>query len=85
MPSMYCIVKFAEFAGKDQRDFAGGAVTVFADDAFGHAFFVGIGVVVFITIHEHNQVGILFDGTGFTQVGHHGAFVGAGFNSTRQL
>ena len=82
---MYCIVKFAEFAGKDQRDFAGRAVTVFADDAFGHTFFVGIGVVVFITIHEHNQIGILFDGTGFAQVGHHGAFVGAGFNSTRQL
>ena len=82
---MYCIVKFAEFAGKDQRDFAGGAVTVFADDAFGHTFFISIRVVVFITIHEHNQVGILLDGTGFAQVGHHGAFVGAGFNSTRQL
>ena len=82
---MYGVVKFAEFAGKHQRDFAGGAVTVLADDAFGHAFFVGIGVVVFITIHKHNQVGILFDGAGFAQVGHHRAFVGAGFNSTRQL
>ena len=58
---------------------------MFADDTFGQSFKLGFGVVVFVAVHEHNQVGILFDGAGFAQVGHHRAFVGTLFHRAAQL
>ena len=37
----------------------------------GHAFVGRVGVVDFIAINEQNQIGILFDCTGLSQVRHH--------------
>ena len=41
---------------------AGGAVTLFADDDFGHALLFAFLVVVVVAVDEHDDVGVLFDG-----------------------
>ena len=60
-----------EFYGSD------GAVSLFCDDDFGNVFLVGVFVVVVVSVEEHNHVGILLDGSGFSEVGQHRTVVGA--------
>ena len=74
--------------GFDEGEFdgAGGAVALFADDDFGYAGFGGFFlVVVVVAVDEHDDVGVLFDGAGFAQVAHHGAFVGALLDAAVEL
>ena len=51
---------------------------MFGDDDFGHTWLLArfFGVVL-VAVNEHDDVGILLDGTRLSQVAHHGAFVGA--------
>src|SRR5665213_3784851 len=44
-----------------------------------------VGEVIFLAVHEHHDVGVLFDRTGFTQVGQLRALVVAAFDLARQL
>ena len=66
-------------------DFAGRAVAVFADVQIGQALAVGVGVVHFLAIDKHDQVSVLFDRTGFAQIGELGALVVAIFDGAREL
>src|SRR6056297_17679 len=59
-----------------QHEITGCAVAVLADDDLGLALVRRIVVVDFITVNEQDHVGILLDGAGFTQVGHHRPLVG---------
>ena len=62
---------------KVQLDGASRAIALFADDDFGHVGLFAIFIVVIIAVNEHDDVRILLDGAGFTQVAHHRALVGA--------
>jgi hypothetical protein len=77
--------KTGQVLQEGQTDRACGAVTLFADDDFGHTGIFGILVVVVVAVNEHDDVGILLDGAGLSQVTHHGAFVGALLNTSVQL
>ena len=46
-----------------------GAVSVLADDQLGLALVLALGVVVVVAVDEHDQVGVLLDRAGLTQVG----------------
>ena len=70
----------------DERELGGadGAVALFADDDLGGALFldvrVAVGVAVLLgAVDEHHDVGVLFEGAGFAQVGELWPVVGAGF------
>ncbi len=75
-------------------DVVRGAVTVFGEDEEGLAFFGGFFFFVFDfhfatgvvgTGEEANHVGVLLDGTGFTEVGENGALAFALFDGTVEL
>src|SRR3954462_12890949 len=68
-----------------QRDVAKAAVAVLGDDEVGLARAVGVLVVVLVAVDEHDEVGVLLDLAGLTQVGEHRALVGARLDATRQL
>ncbi len=68
-----------------QGNHADRAVTLFADDDFCFAFIGRVGVVNFIPIDEQDQICILLDSAGFTQVLHDGAFIRTLFQTTVQL
>ncbi len=55
------------------------------DNHFGKTFFGRILVVVIVAVNKHDDVGVLFDTAGFTQVGHDRAFVGTAFQAAIQL
>ncbi|MNG25215.1 hypothetical protein D3C84_1100380 [compost metagenome] len=55
----------------------GRTITVLADDQFGGAAIDALGVVHLIAIDEQDQVGILLDGAGFTQISQYRALVAA--------
>ena len=59
-----------EFNGSDR------AVSLFGDDDFSDVFLVGVFVVIVVSVEEHNHVGILLDGSGFSEVGQHRTVVG---------
>ena len=59
--------------------FMGCAITL------GIGFFALFPLIVFITVQKHNDIGILFQGSGFTQVREHGAVVFTFFNFTVEL
>jgi hypothetical protein len=64
---------------------AGGAGAVLGDDDLGGASVGGVGVVELVSVEEHDDVGVLFEGPGFAEVGQHGAFVGPGFQRSGEL
>src|SRR3954469_2889818 len=71
---------------EDQPDVgAGGAVAVFADEQVGFAGAGAVGVVVVLAVEEADQVGVVFDVAGFSEVGHAGFFVGAVFDVAVEL
>ena len=73
-------LKLGDAVDKRQLHRARGAVTLFADDDFGHAgFFAGFFGVVLVAVDEHDDVCVLLNCAGLAQVAHHGAFVGAAF------
>ena len=43
------------------------------DDDFGDVLPVGFLFVVVLAVQEHDNVGVLFQGAGFPQIGEHGA------------
>src|SRR5699024_6770083 len=74
------IFKARIFADKRHMHSTDRSVTLLADNQLGKPLVVGvIGIIDFITIDESDQVGILLDGTGLTQIRHHRPFVGALF------
>src|SRR5439155_7156348 len=48
---------------------AGRSVAVLGEDDLGEALLVGLLVVVLVAVDEHNEVGVLLDRSGFSQVG----------------
>ena len=59
------ILKRGVFTKKGQFDHAGWTVTLFADNYFGQTpVWVVLGPIVdLVTVDEHDDVGILFDGS----------------------
>lgn len=59
------VVHFVEELGDarliEQVHCADRAITLFGDDDFCFAAFVAFGVVVFVAIDKHDDVGVLFD------------------------
>ena len=53
------------------------AVSVFGHDAFGLGLILPFLFVVGLPIQEQDDIGVLLDGAGLTQVGQHGAVVAA--------
>src|SRR5450830_657162 len=69
------VVVFGKLPQEGQANTADRAVTLLTDNDFRSAFIRRIGIVDFVTVNEQNDVGILLDSAGFTQVGHDGTFV----------
>ena len=53
------IAEFGEFFAETQVNRAGGTVSVFCDNNFRLTFFLGVFVVVLVTVDKHNDIGIL--------------------------
>lgn len=79
------VVKLHLFFAEHEFDFSSGAVTMFANVDVGDAGSVAVFFVIVFTVHHKDNIGILFDRTGFTKVGELGNFSGAVFDSTRKL
>ena len=70
---IFRILESCKFAAESQKHVAHGTVTVLCNNDFGHTvevvtLFVGIYLVVFWAVDEANHIGILLDGSGFTEV-----------------
>ena len=86
LPSPGQAFKLGDRFQEGQFDHARWAVTLLGDDDLGHAgFLAGVLGVVLVAVDEHDDVGILLDSAGFTQVTHHRALVGAGFHAAVEL
>ena len=68
-----------------ERDFADGAVTVFGDEDIDDVFVRSVGFDAVFAVEEEHDVSVLFDGTGFAEVGEFGHLVLAALYSTREL
>ena len=73
------IVEARVLADKRQLDRTNRAITLLADDDLGDALVFGIRVIDLIAVNKHDDVGVLLDRPGFTQVGVHRALVRALF------
>lgn len=63
------VIESCVLAVEGEPDRADGAVTLLADDDFGYVRVLGLWVVHHIAVDEEDNVGILLDSTGLTQVG----------------
>ena len=58
-----------------QIDFSGRPVPVLGDDQFRQMVRRGVrGFVIIVTVQKHDDVRVLFQGTGLPQIGKHGPF-----------
>ena len=62
-----------------------GAVTLFCDNDLRFTRLFRIRVVVFVPVKEHDDIRVLLDGSGLTEVRKHGTLVGSGLTGTGQL
>ena len=77
-----------EFGVEIEFDFSDAAVTVFLDEEFGDmSFLVAFFVLVVVVgaVEHHDEVGVLLDGAGFTEVREDWAGVVAAGDGTREL
>ena len=77
-----------KFGVEIEFDFADWAMTVFCNDKFGDVGWLKVGLVLVVIIDavkEGNEVGILLDGTGFTEIGEDWARVITTSDTTRKL
>src|SRR5471030_2172174 len=72
-------------ANECQINFADWAVALLADDDLGFALVGTLAVVDLVAIDEQDQVGVLFDGAGFAQIGHDRALVVARLEAAIEL
>jgi hypothetical protein len=80
------VEKLRDVIPKHQFEVADGAVALFGDDDFGDPLFLGLFVVDLVAVDEGHEVGVLFDGAGFAEVGELGAVVaGVLFGAAREL
>ena len=82
---MFQIRKFCVIRQPCQIHVADRAVSLFGDDDRCDPFLFTVVVVVVVTVNEHNDVRILLDRTGFTQVGKHRRMIRSLFYRTAQL
>ena len=68
-----------------QLDRPGLAVTVFRNNALGNVLVLRVGIVIFVSVEEHDGVRILLDSAGFAKIGQHRPLVGTRFVGTGQL
>ena len=68
MPGFGIALESCVFAKEGKINLAYRAVTLFAYDDFGNSLVLRLRVIDFITLDKQNQIGILFDSTGFTQI-----------------
>ncbi len=75
------------FFVKYQIDTVGWTVTLFGDDDLGVVLLPGLNRPVDRrAVNEHDHISILFDGSGFAQIGEHGlALAAAGFHRAGEL
>src|SRR5688572_29794332 len=74
-----------ELAEEGEIDLANGPVSLFRYDDLGNALARRIRVIDFVAVNEKDQVGVLFDGARFAQVGHHRPLVLARVDAAIQL
>ena len=61
------------------------AVSLLGNDDFSHVFFLGVVIVVVIAVQEHDDVRVLLDRPGLTQVRKHRPVIRTLLNRTGQL
>ena len=61
------------------------AVSLLGDDDFSHVLFLGVVIVVVIAVQKHDDVRILLDRPGLTQVGKHRTVIRTLLDCTGQL
>src|SRR5260363_309228 len=74
------IVEFCVLTQKGQPRDAGRAIALLAN-----AYVRTVRVIDFIAVDKENHIGVLLDGAGFAQIGHHRTFIGALFEAAIQL
>ena len=79
------VIESRVFALELQFTGANFAIALLANDDFSDPFVWAFFVVVLIAVDEQNDVGILLDGAGLSEIGVHGALIGSLFNTTIQL
>src|SRR5260364_254348 len=79
------IVEFCVLTQKGQPRDAGRAIALLANADLGNAFVRTVRVIDFIAVDKENHIGVLLDGAGFAQIGHHRTFIGALFEAAIQL
>ena len=85
MPGFGIALESCVFAKEGKINFAYRAIPLLAYDDFGDSLVLRVRVIDFITIDKQNQIRILFDGSGFAQIGHDRAFVRALLQAAIQL
>ena len=60
-------------------------MAVFGNDNFSHILLLAVFIIIVVAVDKHDNVGVLLDGAGFTQVGKHGLFIRALLGRTRKL
>ena len=81
--SVVCIAKKTELGLKYQIVFAHSPITELGEINLNNSFILSFRTVVFIAVHEHHNIRVLFDGARFAQVAHQRALVGALFDFPR--
>ena len=79
------VVEFNKVFEKLQFNGPRSTITLLANDNLSNAFIWAVLVVVLVSINENNQVGILLDRTGFTQITHHRTLILALFQGAVEL
>ena len=70
---------------ESQTHAADGAVALLADDDLGDALGGAVGIVNLVTVNEADQIGVLLDRAGFSQIRHDGPFIPALFQTAIEL
>ena len=68
-----------------QVDGTGLSVAVLSDDALRLGLILPFLLVVCLPVQKQDDIGVLLDGAGLTQIGKHGAVVTAAFRSAGEL
>ena len=61
------------------------AISMFPEDNLRESFLICFWIIDFVSVDEHDDIRVLFDGTGFTEITELRAFVGSIFEASIQL
>ena len=74
------VLELRQRAAEDQFHAADRTVTMFRDNDLSHILFDRVLLVLVGTVDEHDDIGILFEGSRFTQIREHRALIRALFD-----